>query len=579
MKLAKILKIGALLICFSMLLGMLAACGDTEDPPATPANTTPGDTTPSDGGTADPTPTPTGNNIPALPADFVGIDFMDGKADFLTMHFRPMDSSPDATLEVVDFRGTKAAKVTPDGTAVPYVAIDVCSLLGDRITDLYAVEIMMAVQSPDGKFHSVAGELLAYSGQSRKESKFPWSVFIETRNPNAIRAELKDDDQKFVPDAHNMFIIRRTDDNSIETARASVRAVENTGRVLEAEAKKLQERIDEGPEAGEDDFDEAAMSAEIEKLSADAAEKLEEARSREGEIAAAASALFITSIAFFDEAGNYIPVNSGAVFNEPPNFNTAATEIIELPIMNIRNSDFHQGWLTDGVDNVESPYTYEQFARAQQLVLEFTNAPTGPMQIVWQGNGDNWSWHQTNEIVPEEGMEELTLTINLFDVLINFDKFQESTQMKLIIGYENVDDLGITRAYLVALADNKYELPVMNLRNSDFHQGWLTDGVDNVESPYLYEDFSRAMQLVLEFTNPPTGSMQIVWQGDGDGWSWNQTNDIVGEDGMEELTLTINLFEVLVNFDAFKASTQLKLIIGYENVDDLGITRAYLVLD
>ena len=122
------------------------------------------------------------------------------------------------------------------------------------------------------------------------------------------------------------------------------------------------------------------------------------------------------------------------------------------------------------------------------------------------------------------------------------------------------------------------DLGAMNLSNGDTQQGWLTDGVDGNSSPLTAADFTSAKYLVLEFAQAPTGGMQVIWQGDGDAWAWDQTDGVIPNDGMTGTQLVVDLSSTLKNYDLFKASTQLKLLLGYysNNIADLGITKAYL---
>jgi hypothetical protein len=433
----KFAKICAILLSFVLLAGIMTACNgedDTDTPDTPPVN---------NNGTPDPdsnvTPPAAVNE---LPAGFEGIDFADGNIGFLAMNYFHTDASANAKLELAQFGGSNAVKITPDGTANPYIAIDASSLLGDRITDVASIEVGMAVQHSGG-FHAVQGEIFAYYGNSwaeRREVKGPWSIFAEIRNPNAVRLEL-DSDKRMVSGAHNMFIIKRDTDNAIEEILTAARAIDNEGKLLVSNGEEL---IKEGKEEEDD-----SKIEEGEALIAQASAKFDEAKAKAAQAGGAAGTLYITYIGFKDDAGNYLPVNSGAGFSEPENFNEASFTIYELPEMNLRNSNFHQGWLTDGVDSKESPYLAEDFSQAVFLVLEFTNNPTGSMQVVWQGNGDGWTWHQTDGVIGEDGIDELEIRIDLSQVLINYDAFKSSTQLKLIIGYEDVDDLGITRAYLM----------------------------------------------------------------------------------------------------------------------------------
>jgi len=404
----KLAKFAALMLCIALFAGMLTACGEKEENNNGSGNDNPG------------------NNISAgdfsLPAGFSGIDFSNGNIDFLMLHYKPFDSSPNAKLELGQWGGANAAKITPDGAAVPYIAIDACSLLGDRVTDVRAVEVIMAVENPDGTFHAVAGEIIAYSGADRTESKASWSVFLERTNPNTARMELKNDNQHLVSGAYNMFIVKRADDSAL---------------IYNAQKEHVR---------------------------------------------GTASNLYILGIGFLDVGGNYLPVNADAKFNEPPRFNESSIRHIELGEMNCINSANQSGWLTDETDGIASPYLIEDMSAAQQLVLEFATPPRGELQLIWLGSGNDWSWQQET-VFPDGGINETSVTLNLHAIFGDFDKAKHENydgdgipQMKLILGYFNysvpcdncddgscdlcnrngrvvtpqtVEDLQITRAYLV----------------------------------------------------------------------------------------------------------------------------------
>jgi hypothetical protein len=129
------------------------------------------------------------------------------------------------------------------------------------------------------------------------------------------------------------------------------------------------------------------------------------------------------------------------------------------------NNATQSGWATDGVDGKETPLLAKTLVAAKFLVLELSKAPTGGLQMIWQGNGDpNWTWTQTNgvlsnngepnaelgaTIIPGDG-DAVTLRIELSKAFTNYDLFLASTQIKFFVAYysSTVADLGITKAYL-----------------------------------------------------------------------------------------------------------------------------------
>ena len=114
------------------------------------------------------------------------------------------------------------------------------------------------------------------------------------------------------------------------------------------------------------------------------------------------------------------------------------------------NNDTQKGWGSNGTDNKETNLSIETLTSAKTLVLELSKAPTGGLQVIWQGNGDDWAWNQTNDVIPSDGTTETTIRIDLASTLKNYAKFKASTEAKILLGYysENIADLGITRAYL-----------------------------------------------------------------------------------------------------------------------------------
>jgi len=129
--------------------------------------------------------------------------------------------------------------------------------------------------------------------------------------------------------------------------------------------------------------------------------------------------------------------------------------------------------------------------------------------------------------------------------------------------------------------------------NNETQKGWLTNGVDGKDSTLTAEAMTGAKYLVLELSKAPTGGFQIIWQGDGDGWAWDQTDNVLANDGSPDpskgsaitvkdgvTSLVIELSKAVKNYDKFLESEQIKLFIAYysNNITDLGVTKAYLSL-
>ena len=150
------------------------------------------------------------------------IDFLNGNIGFLVLDASPVDASPDTTMELVDYNGGKAVKISPDGSAAPYVIIDASSLLTEAITDLVTMRVSIATEHHSGTFYAVSGDIIVYSGVDRAESKSPWSVYLATKNPNNAIVALNTPAKRFVPDAYNYFVISKKDDNGLNAKEGPV---------------------------------------------------------------------------------------------------------------------------------------------------------------------------------------------------------------------------------------------------------------------------------------------------------------------------------------------------------------------
>nr|AXS01229.1 hypothetical protein [uncultured bacterium] len=126
----------------------------------------------------------------------------------------------------------------------------------------------------------------------------------------------------------------------------------------------------------------------------------------------------------------------------------------------------------------------------------------------------------------------------------------------------------------------------MNIRNQDTQMGWGSDGTDNKDGQPI-ENFITAKFLVLHLADKPAGGLQIIWQGDSDGWNWNQNDGVLSDKGepnaakgaslSEDNVLTIDLSKALNKYsDYFVNNTKTKILLGYysDDVAALGIKKA-----
>ena len=139
------------------------------------------------------------------------------------------------------------------------------------------------------------------------------------------------------------------------------------------------------------------------------------------------------------------------------------------------------------------------------------------------------------------------------------------------------------------------EMPFTIVNNAN-QKGWKANGCDDDKPPFEtkleLDDFKAAKFLVLELGTKPTGGLQIIWQGDkNSGWAWTQNDEVLKNgDGSpdpakgakwrdeEKLILEIELKKAMKSYVNLKKCEKAKIYLGYysPNVDELGITRAYL---
>jgi uncharacterized repeat protein (TIGR02543 family) len=125
--------------------------------------------------------------------------------------------------------------------------------------------------------------------------------------------------------------------------------------------------------------------------------------------------------------------------------------------------------------------------------------------------------------------------------------------------------------------------------NSASQKGWATNGTDDLETDLDIVDLINAQYLKLVMGSKPTGGIQLIWQGDGDDWTWDSTEIATGSFVVdstkgavwddETKALTIELSLALKNYDKLKDSYKAKVFIGYysPDFDGLGIVTADLI--
>jgi uncharacterized protein YxeA len=144
----------------------------------------------------------------------------------------------------------------------------------------------------------------------------------------------------------------------------------------------------------------------------------------------------------------------------PGDNNTSDTRTVELGDFTASNNDNQKGWGSNGTDDKETNLAIEDLKAAKYLVLELSKAPSGGLQVIWQGDGNAWDWAQNDEILSDTGSPNAAkgaslsgnvLKIELSKALKDYSKLAASTKAKIFIAYYSPDaaGLGITRAYLI----------------------------------------------------------------------------------------------------------------------------------
>ena len=141
-------------------------------------------------------------------------DFENENLDFI----RSYEVSPDAARVRLSIAGTdafnlnsKGALLSSDGDGTMNIAVDLSSLLGGGVSDLFTVEADIAVVNDNTDFYAVSGEITALNSHGSAVSTGVWSVYLAEKNPNIVRLQLS---EPLTPGPHNMLILSKTVDNA-----------------------------------------------------------------------------------------------------------------------------------------------------------------------------------------------------------------------------------------------------------------------------------------------------------------------------------------------------------------------------
>ena len=211
-------KLIAMILALMMVISMAACGADTTEPTETteaPTETTQA-TEPSE---------PVVETVPA------SVDFEDGNMGFVAL-YEGMANADASVLEVADYNGSKALKVTNGSGKVPYVAIDVWSLLGENAANVASIEMTMGIENPDGEFYACSGQVMLWNEKELSKSTYAWSVYMENKNPKVASVVLKD--QAFSADVAPIMVVTLNTDNGATAGAANANLYIDDIRFLDA---------------------------------------------------------------------------------------------------------------------------------------------------------------------------------------------------------------------------------------------------------------------------------------------------------------------------------------------------------
>ena len=161
----------------------------------------------------------------------VSVDFEDGNLGYVAV-YDGMANADASTVEVVDYNGSKALKVTNGSGKVPYVAFDVWSLLGENAANVASIEMTMGIENPDGEFYACSGEVKLWEDNGLSKTAYGWSVYLENKNPKVASVVLKD--QAFSAETAPLMVVTLNTDNGATAGKANANFFIDDIRFLDA---------------------------------------------------------------------------------------------------------------------------------------------------------------------------------------------------------------------------------------------------------------------------------------------------------------------------------------------------------
>lgn len=126
----------------------------------------------------------------AAEAGPASIDFEDGLFGFAGDNTTVVGGIGNAaSYNVVDFNGSKALEVVPNGKGLG-IGFQIDALLGDKVSEVKTIELSVGTKSSDGNFYASSGKLYGLYGDNKDSSA--WSVYLETANPKTVTYTVPD---------------------------------------------------------------------------------------------------------------------------------------------------------------------------------------------------------------------------------------------------------------------------------------------------------------------------------------------------------------------------------------------------
>ena len=172
----KIKKIFALILASTMILS-LVACGETGEI-----------STSSDNSAGAETAEVSANNADVTAITDPSTDFSDGNFGFIGCDKVVNPNADNSVISLSEFDGTSAVKIEAQGAA-PFVAIQMDTMLGEKISDVAAVAVTIGTESADGAFYATSGNIYSVISGEKLDVE-PWSIYKEEINPKTAILEL-----------------------------------------------------------------------------------------------------------------------------------------------------------------------------------------------------------------------------------------------------------------------------------------------------------------------------------------------------------------------------------------------------